>query len=221
MKRTTLILTVIYILAGLAYVLSGDETSAVVKHILKGCLIPFLIIIFIINLKHELKGINLLVLAGLLFSWAGDIAIDFSFIPGLVCFLAAQVMYLIAFFLTPGKSIIFRQKAYLPVLLMLAGIALIIFMYDDLGNMKIPVIIYAAVILTMIASAFDRLMKVNRMSYNLVLTGAFLFVISDSCIAINRFTWDFDYSGPVIMVTYLVAQYLIVTGYLKGTNANT
>lgn len=217
MKRTRLILTVIYILAGLTYIFMGDESSSVVNHILKGCLIPFLIILFVINMRHQLKGINLLVLAGLIFSWAGDVAIDFSFIPGLACFLAAQVMYLLAFFLTPGKSVIFSKKAYIPLLLLLAGCVLIFFMYDDLGNMKIPVIIYAAVILTMLASAFDRLMKVNRMSYNLVLAGAFLFVISDSCIAINRFTLDFDFSGPVIMITYLAAQYLIVTGYIKGT----
>lgn len=217
MKRTRLILTVIYILAGLTYIFMGDESSSVVNHILKGCLIPFLIILFVINMRHQLKGINLLVLAGLIFSWAGDVAIDFSFIPGLACFLAAQVMYLLAFFLTPGKRVIFSKKAYIPLLLLLAGCVLIFFMYDDLGNMKIPVIIYAAVILTMLASAFDRLMKVNRMSYNLVLAGAFLFVISDSCIAINRFTLDFDFSGPVIMITYLAAQYLIVTGYIKGT----
>ncbi len=218
MKRPILILTLFYIIAGLAYILSGDGTSTVAKHILKGCLIPVLIIIFIINLRHELRGINLLVLAGLLFSWAGDIAIDFSFVPGLACFLIAQMMYLIAFFLTPGNSIIIRERAYLIIFLLIAGIALIYFMYDDLGEMKLPVIVYAAVILTMLASAFNRFRKVNRESYYLVMTGALLFVISDTCIAINRFTWDFNYSGPIIMITYLAAQYLIVTGYIKGIN---
>jgi uncharacterized membrane protein YhhN len=128
------------------------------------------------------------------------------------------MMYLIAFFLTPGNSIIIRERAYLIIFLLIAGIALIYFMYDDLGEMKLPVIVYAAVILTMLASAFNRFRKVNRESYYLVMTGALLFVISDTCIAINRFTWDFNYSGPIIMITYLAAQYLIVTGYIKGIN---
>ncbi len=220
MKRIEIIFTIIYILAGLVYIFMGDGSSTAAKHILKGCLIPLLIIIFFINVKHRLNGTDLLVLSGLVFSWAGDIALDFSFVPGLACFLAAHLMYLLAFFLTPGKSVIFRSKAHIPALLLITGIALILVLYDNLGNMKIPVIIYAFVILTMLASAFDRMLKVNRMSYALVIAGASLFVISDSCIAINKFAWDFDYSGPVIMLTYLSAQYFIVKGYLKGTIAN-
>lgn len=157
-------------------------------------------------------------LAGLLFSWAGDIAIDFSFVPGLACFLFAQVMYLTAFFLTPGENIVIRGKPWLIIPVLLAGIALICTLYDDLGDMKLPVIIYAVVILTMLTSAINRLGKVNRISYYLVLSGAILFVLSDSAIAVNKFTWDFDYSGPVIMSTYLAGQYLIVTGYIKGAS---
>jgi len=48
-----------------------------------------------------------------------------------------------------------------------------------------------------------------------VLAGAILFALSDSAIAINKFTWDFDYSGPITMSTYLAGQCLIVTGYIK------
>jgi uncharacterized membrane protein YhhN len=216
MKTTTRILTFIYVLAGLAYILPGDDTAIMARHIIKGCLIPVLIIIFIIHFRHNLKGINIFMLAGLLFSWAGDVAIDFSFVPGLACFLIAQVMYLTAFFLTPGENVIIRRKPWLVIPVLLAGIALIYILYDDLGEMKVPVIIYAVVILTMLASAINRLEKVNRLSYYLVLAGAILFVLSDSAIAINKFTWDFDYSGPLIMSTYLAGQYLIVTGYIKG-----
>jgi uncharacterized membrane protein YhhN len=217
MKTATRILTALYCFAGLTYILLGDGTPIIAGHVLKGCLIPLLIIIFIINLNHKLKGLNLLILTGLIFSWAGDVAIDFSFVPGLACFMMAQIVYLTAFFLTPGRSVIFRERSYLLIFLLIAGSALIYFMYDDLGEMKLPVIVYAAVILTMLAAALDRIRKVNRLSYYLVLAGALLFVFSDSCIAINKFTWDFDFSGPIIMSTYLAAQYLIMTGYIKGT----
>jgi uncharacterized membrane protein YhhN len=215
-KTTTRILTGIYVLAGLSYILLGDDTTTILRHIIKGCLIPLLIVIFIIYFGYKLKGINLLMLSGLVFSWAGDVAIDVAFIPGLACFLIAQAMYLTAFFLTPGKNVIFREKPYLIIPVLLFGIVLIYVLYDDLGDMKLPVIIYAVVILTMLASAINRLGKVNRLSYYLVLSGAILFVLSDSAIAINKFTWDFDYSGPIIMSTYLAGQYLMVTGYIKG-----
>jgi uncharacterized membrane protein YhhN len=217
MKSTTRILTVIYVLTGIAYILLGDDTAILARRIIKGCLIPLLIFIFMIHFRHNMKGINLFMLAGLVFSWAGDVTLDFSFVPGLTCFLLAQVIYLTAFFLTPGENIVIHRKPWLFIPVLLAGIALIYTLYDDLGDMKLPVVTYAVVILTMLASAINRLGKVNRLSYKLVLAGAILFVISDSAIAINRFTWDFSYSGPVIMSTYLAAQYLIVTGYIKGT----
>jgi uncharacterized membrane protein YhhN len=221
MKTITRTLTAFYFLIGLIYILTGNCNSGFARHIIKGSIIPFLIIILLINLKDNLKGINLLMLAGLLFSWAGDVILDFAFVPGLACFLVAQTMYLTAFFLTPGENVIFRGKAYLIIPVLLAGTALIYVLYDDLGDMKLPVIVYAVVILTMLVSAINRLRKVNRLSYYLVLTGAILFVLSDSAIAIDRFTWNFNYSGPVIMSTYLAAQYLIVTGYIKGiTNFN-
>ena len=217
MKTIIRTLTVIYFLIGLIYILTENCASAFTRHIIKGSIIPFLIIILLITLKNNLKGINLLLLAGLLFSWAGDIVLDFTFVPGLACFLVAQLMYLTAFFLTPGENVILRGKAYLIIPVLFAGAALIYVLYDDLGGMKLPVIVYAVVILTMLASAINRLRKVNRLSYYLVLTGAILFVLSDSAIAINRFTRDFNYSESVIMSTYLAAQYLIVTGYIKGT----
>ena len=84
--------------------------------------------------------------------------------------------------------------------------------------MKIPVIIYTVVILTMLTSALNREKKVNRQSYILVLVGAILFVISDSIIAIDKFRYHFALSGIAIMSTYVTAQYFIAIGCLKQFN---
>ena len=48
-----------------------------------------------------------------------------------------------------------------------------------------------------------------------VFFGAIAFVISDSILAINKFYAPFEKSSFFIMLTYLVAQYLIVVGILK------
>ena len=160
-------------------------------------------------------------LAGLIFSWSGDIFLEFShlnpemFIPGLVSFLLAHVMYIIIFIRTPGKNSILKSRIFLLIPVMVFGIILIWFLYDDLADMRIPVIIYAVVILTMLATALNRIDKVNRNSFYTVLAGAILFVISDSTIAINKFSTPFEASGILIMSTYILAQYLIVTGYIK------
>jgi uncharacterized membrane protein YhhN len=160
-------------------------------------------------------------LAGLFFSWAGDVALEFSdynnnmFLTGLVCFLLAHIMYFTVFILTPGKNSIVANRIWLLIPVILYGSVLVFYLYDDLAEMRLPVIFYAAVILTMLSGAINRKDKVNMKSYYLVLAGAMLFVISDSTIAVNKFSHPFESSGIVIMSTYIAAQYLIVAGYIS------
>jgi uncharacterized membrane protein YhhN len=95
---------------------------------------------------------------------------------------------------------------------------LIYLLYNNLDGMRLPVIIYTIVILTMLEAAINRYGKVNRLSFILVLTGAILFVISDSLIALNKFGFPFMFSGVAVMTTYIAAQYLIVAGILKQSD---
>jgi uncharacterized membrane protein YhhN len=99
-------------------------------------------------------------------------------------------------------------------------VVLVLYLYQDLKEMKLPVILYAIVILLMLSGAINRIDKVNKKSFLLVLAGAILFVVSDSAIAINKFSIKFEYSGIVIMSTYIVAQYLIITGYIDQFSRN-
>jgi len=217
MNTRTKILSLAYFLTGSAFMVFQNGDTILPVLIIKSLIIPILMILFIVNLKLFLNRLNLIMLAGLFFSWAGDVVLEFEglFIPGLGCFLLAHLMYLIVFFKTPGKNVIFRNRWYLLIPVILAGTGLIFYLYNDLAAMKIPVIIYSIVILTMFTGAINRLEKVNRTSYYLVLAGAILFVISDSAIAINKFSHHFDSSGIVVMTTYIIAQYLIVSGYIK------
>jgi uncharacterized membrane protein YhhN len=45
-----------------------------------------------------------------------------------------------------------------------------------------------------------------------MMTGALLFVVSDSTLAINKFYQSFEIAGVVIMLTYGLAQLFIVEG---------
>lgn len=199
---------------------NGDTFLPVL--IVKSLIIPVLMIIFLLNLKLSTNRLNLIMFAGLLFSWAGDVVLEFEglFMPGLGCFLLAHIMYLLVFFNTPGKNVIFRNLWYLLIPVILSGTGLIFYLYNDLDAMKIPVILYSIVILTMLTGAINRLEKVKRASYYFVLAGAILFVVSDSAIAINKFNHSFEASGIVIMSTYILAQYLIVMGYIKQVQDN-
>jgi uncharacterized membrane protein YhhN len=217
MNTRTKILSLAYFLTGSAFMVFQNGDTILPVLIIKSLIIPILMILFIVNLKLFLNRLNLIMLAGLFFSWAGDMVLEFEglFIPGLGCFLLAHVMYLVVFFKTPGRNVIFQKRWYLLIPVILSGAGLILYLYNDLADMRIPVIIYSIVILTMLTGAINRLEKVNLISYYLVLTGAILFVISDSAIAINKFSHHFESSGIVVMTTYIIAQYLIVSGFIK------
>lgn len=217
----TKLLAVIYLLVGVLYILSRYNLSLRPAFVLKALIMPLLMSVFLVNLRPSGNRFHILLLVGLLFSWAGDLFLQVPpevadmFIPGLSGFLLAHIMYLYIFFATPGKNIITRRSFYLVIPIILYGSGLIWYLYNDLGSMKIPVILYAAVILTMLTGAVNRLEKVNPLSYYIVLSGAILFVISDSALAVNKFSHPFEASELVVMSTYVTAQLLIVTGYIK------
>lgn len=158
------------------------------------------------------------ILYALFFSWIGDIALMFQggFLIGLANFLMAHICYIIAF-LRDNQGWIFLKKDRLFgwVIILLYGAGLLFVLIPSLGEMKIPVIIYASTILTMLLITLNRWKTVRWDSFQNVFLGAILFVISDSMIAISRFVSSFPFSGILIMITYAIGQYLIIDGYLK------
>ncbi len=67
----------------------------------------------------------------------------------------------------------------------------------------------------MLVTALGRKAKVNTKSFILVLSGAALFVISDSFIAMTLFVKRFWFSELLIGIPYFTAQFLIVQGLLR------
>jgi uncharacterized membrane protein YhhN len=204
----TKVLTLLYFFIGILFIVLPDQSGFLMGLVVKTLIIPVLMFLFIINRRPCSNLFCKLMFAGLFFSWGGDVILE------------AHIMYLIVFFKTPGKNVIFNNRIYLLAPVLIYGVALTLFLYNDLGAMRLPVILYAIVILIMLAGAINRIEKVNRVSYYMVLAGAILFVISDSAIAINKFSIHFESSGIVIMSTYIIAQYLIVSGYIKQFRNN-
>jgi uncharacterized membrane protein YhhN len=165
--------------------------------------------------------------SALLFSWAGDVVLELPnalelprlneilFMIGLVCFMITHILYFAVFILTPGRNYAVRKffRFILPVIIY--GAVLLYYLYSDLGDMRIPVILYTLVLLAMLVTAINRYKKVNYLSYTLVLMGAVLFVLSDSLLAINKFSRPLQGSSIWIMATYLTGQFLIAIGYIK------
>lgn len=164
-----------------------------------------------------------ILLTALLFSWLGDVTLMFAdnhrgyFIAGLLLFLCAHVCYIVLFLrMQTGKT---RRSGtqlfiYLAVLAYLAVMLYVLF--PVLGDLKIPVAVYAAVISCMLAVAFAGRGLWPKPMYRCIASGALCFVLSDSLLAFNKFYAPYPIASLLIMSTYLGAQYLIVKGVLHG-----
>jgi uncharacterized membrane protein YhhN len=196
--------------------------------IAKALIIPSLMVFYHFNVKGKYDLFHRLIMTGLFFSWLGDVTLQFAnndvptaispdllFMGGLGSFLITQLIFLVSFSLPKGKNLIFSGKIYQAFLVVLFGAIMLYFLYRSLGDMKVPVISYMVIILLMLLAALNRSGKVNGLSYILVVIGALLFVISDSMIAINKFHMKFNFAGVMIMITYVIAQYLIAIGCIR------
>lgn len=155
---------------------------------------------------------------GLLFSLAGDVLllkIGNFFIPGLVAFLLAHIMYIIGF----NLSITSISVPVLILTLVLFGGAQLLYrrLAQSLracqqGSLCLPVAFYTTIISLMAASAFFTLSNPawDPLHAAIAAVGALLFVISDSLLAWNKFISPFRHAGLIIMITYHLGQLGII-----------
>lgn len=217
-KSFTILFFIIVIIE--LFVKNMSELSSF-HNITKPLILVSLILYFYLKSNHIEAKTRRLTLLALVFSLIGDISLLFDYISpnyfliGLVSFLLAHIMYIFVFLEKRNKS----QKSIVFIATVIAySSALFYILKDDLNEMLIPVTIYILVILGMTISASYRKGSVPTFSYNLVLIGALFFVISDSILAINKFSIPIPKSHISIMLTYALAQYCIVMGILKQNN---
>ncbi|WP_162946547.1 lysoplasmalogenase [Chitinophaga barathri] len=165
-------------------------------------------------LPHRSKNF---ILAAIIFSWSGDVFLLFPhyFIAGLVSFLTAHLLYT-GFFLTvqPKPKPGWKEGAVLVVIIIYA-VRLVQRLVANLGDMKPAVIVYTAVISLMFLSAVRAFGLNSSKAGRLCIGGALLFVLSDSILAIEKFLTPFPGSGILVMLTYGIAQWMIVDGSLR------
>lgn len=154
---------------------------------------------------RRLIGIGLLfsLLGDVLLAWPGDL-----FVFGLGAFLLAHLAYLRAY-LSDCRRL---APLALVVSASVGALLLAVLAYHGLGELLIPVAIYALAISAMLWRALARLTSdVPKRSAWLAAAGALLFVFSDSLIGINRFVLPFDSAPYLIILSYWLGQWGIAT----------
>ncbi|HEV8269860.1 MAG TPA: lysoplasmalogenase [Chitinophagaceae bacterium] len=216
-KNFWIILFIVILLTDLFAVHTGNET---LRYITKPLLMPLLIIYFLAETNSFTSSLKKWILLALVFSWAGDLLLMFEsifsnfFIFGLVAFLIAHIFYILFY-----ENIIRKEGLnknywwFLPVFIYY--IALVYLLSPHLGDMKLPVRIYGIVISYMLIQALQTGRIKDLGAATLMIGGAVLFITSDSILAINKFYESFEYAGIAIMLTYGIAQLLIILGAVK------
>jgi len=134
------------------------------------------------------------------------------FALGLASFLVAHLCYIAAFVGRSG----FHMTPWLLAAFLLFGGLMLVFLWPSVPKqLRLPVGVYVAVILVMGWQATEQWMAVPSQSALLAMLGAFLFVTSDSALAINRFGHPFRAEFVVVMSTYYLAQWLLALSVVQ------
>jgi uncharacterized membrane protein YhhN len=213
------------LLIGFAVALIADLIGIYLKNdILVYVAKPLIVITLIFYFLSATKGIQsdliIIIIRSLTFSWLGDVVLMFDafnkniFLIGLSAFLFTHLIYIRFFSLVRmGEKITLKRGLILLVVVYYSG--LIYLLFNDLHDMKIPVLVYGIVISVMFLLALHMLFIKNKGAGKLMMLGALLFIVSDSILAINKFYQPFEYAGIAIMLSYGIAQLLITLGAVK------
>lgn len=165
---------------------------------------------------------SLLIVIGLLLSLLGDwLLIDADEQPqlfgrGLVAFLIAHIVYIIAFaYARNAQGIPFdlARSAILAVLLLVMGGVAYFYLRPSLGSLRQPVLLYMTVISLMVHQAVSGVQLTSGIlaQASLAAGGALFFYMSDLMLAIGKFVFPDDGRNNSVWVlsTYYIAQMLI------------
>jgi len=189
------------------------------RYISKPLLMPVLLIWFLMQagaMRPLLKG---LVVAALIFSWMGDVLLMLEsqnsvfFMLGLGAFLLAHVYYII-FFYRLMRHLGTPIKSWIAILLLAYYGCLLYILTPHLDTLLWPVRVYGLVISVMLLLAAQFAFAGIGRAGREIAIGALLFVLSDSVLAINKFYYSFAAAGAIVMLTYGLAQLLIIRGIL-------
>ena len=187
-KNTGLLIT--FLVVSAIHLIGIIIRQPLLADITKVLLMPLLLGYVIALPNRKFIGFNLLVIA-ILFCWAGDVLLMFTennelfFLLGLAAFLIGHIFYMLTFNKMADKNSIGKPLQPLFSLIpLLFALSLLIVLFPNLGEMKVPVIAYATVISLMCVAAMRRWQRTDTPSFITVLTGAVLFIFSDALIKI-------------------------------------
>jgi uncharacterized membrane protein YhhN len=206
------IFLVILAVLSVVYLISLLFKRGLFQAVLKACLVPLVLAIYISSANQ----IFFLVVLGLALGWAGDILLlkiekELFFKLGLASFLLGHICYIISMLHFTGTL----NVTVLIISLIIAAVAgvLVFFLIRPTREMKTLVIIYETVILCMAVSAVQ-FFTIRGFPLGVIAVGGGIsFVISDTILAYQTFHGETRFSYFFVMLTYIAAQLCIALAF--------
>ena len=209
---STRALLAVGIIAAVVYIISMWIKLPAVELITKG--IPVLcLIVWLWSLPRD-RFANL-IMAGLGVSLVGDLVMQWDrslFLPGLLIFLVAQIIYIVAFF---GMA---RRGSWVRLLPFAAwGLIGFLILNPYLGDLQLPVAVYILAIVVMMwrAAALVGAHGKTQDFELAALLGAIAFGLSDTLLALNHFIWhdtltffNINQAAPFIPTLIIILYWL-------------
>src|SRR5690606_449709 len=125
-----------------------------------------------------------------------------AFLLGMVSFFAAHLLYIAAF--TSRGGWVAAPLALIG--LAAVGIGYSAWLWPTLGALRLPVLVYIAAILAMAWQATGHWLALGSPAAGRAALGAISFVVSDACLAWDRFRQPFRLAPLAVLGTYYLAQ---------------
>ena len=155
--------------------------------------------LYALSQRAWLAGLALLLCA------TGDVLLEIVFVAGMAAFALGHVVYIFCF-LEWGRTLGANKRDYPAAgIVIVISLLLMAWFFPGLGELMIPALIYQLIITTMVATAL--VVKAPMLAR----LGAVLFMISDTLIAVGKFT-DVGVPPGSVWITYAGAQIMIAWG---------
>ena len=198
----------LFFLAAITDIYAIIDENQILELYTKPMLLTLLAVVYLVSTKTPVFWY----VFGMFCCWVGDVLLLFEgadfFTYGLASFLLGHLIYIK---LTVGflpKDLTVKMITSAVPFVLLFG-ALMFLIYPNLGGMLIPVMAYGITISTLGSVTFLNYRSDNSVENLWLFLGALIFILSDSLIALNKFHEPHQVYGVSIMLTYILAQFLI------------
>ncbi len=209
-------LTLLFFIVSILDIVGVAINNTMLQVVFKPMIITSLIALYYFTVAKK----NNWYLLALVFSFLGDVFLmdkNNLFMFGIVSFLMTQILYIFMIVKQMDKPSNFKKYLY-TFLFANYVVYLISLLKPNLGELLYPVIIYGITITIFgLVATLNYVTKRTKPALILML-GAVLFIASDSMIALNKFHEAQSVYPVAIMVTYVLAQFLIFRFFINNTD---